>query len=72
METTTPSKFEQSNNNPFPVKIGEPKPQLQMDARDREQTLHWLIKKILAAYATLDTKERDDFLARAITKRASL
>lgn len=39
------------NNKPYPVKLGELKPFLQMEVVDgKHKSLHYLIKKILGDY----------------------
>lgn len=35
------------NNKPFPIRLGELKPQLQRQASENERSLHFWIKKIL-------------------------
>jgi hypothetical protein len=38
------------HDKPFPVKLGDLKPHLQMDAFENERSLHYWIKKILAEH----------------------
>jgi hypothetical protein len=42
-------------NNPFPVRLGELKTPLQIEATQIDRSLHWLIKKILQTY--VDSKK---------------
>ena len=64
------SSYLHPDYRPYPIRLGELKPALQSAAYENDKSLHWLIKKILAAYGTLSTEEKDAFLARALTKRA--
>lgn len=52
MSRTPKPKTEQQKNNekPVPVKLGDMKPILQKEAFEKERSLHWLIKKILATH----------------------
>lgn len=40
----------ESDNNPFPVRLGDIKPILQKEASNNDRSLHYWIKKILKDY----------------------
>lgn len=43
-------KHEESNDKPFPIRLGELKPKLQKEASTNDRSLHYWIKKILKEY----------------------
>ena len=47
----------EANDKPFPIRLGELKPILQMEATQMDRSLHWLIKRILKDY-TESRKEK--------------
>ena len=54
-----------NHNKPFPVKLGELKPFLQMEVQnENHKSLHFLIKKILSEYKP---EERAEFIRSSQT-----
>jgi hypothetical protein len=45
------------NNKPFPVRLGDKKPELQKEAATQERSLHFWINKILQIH--LDKKKNN-------------
>ena len=46
-----------NNSKPFPIRLGDKKPQLQKEATDNERSLHFWINKILQNH--LDKKKEN-------------
>ncbi len=42
--------YRKANNNPVPVRFGGLKPLLQMHANEEDQSMNWLVKKIVRDY----------------------
>lgn len=45
------------NNKPFPVRLGELKPELQQQANEHDRSLHYWIRKILKAHLSKSKKK---------------
>lgn len=45
------------NNKPFPVRLGDMKPELQKQANEQDRSLHYWIRKILKSHLTKTNKK---------------
>jgi len=45
------------NNKPFPIRLGELKPELQKQAAENDRSLHYWIKKILQTHLKQPVKK---------------